>query len=157
MKSLRPISSADGLTTSIDMPATPDEIMALVQDVTRWPVLLPHYRNVSIVGQDGEAVEAAMSAMRGPIPIWWRSLVAIDGHAPSIVFNHTGGFTAGMIVTWTFRVTNGAATTVTITHDPSRIPSMFRKRLTTAVVGRLFIDPVARRTLQSFRDRLALR
>src|SRR6478752_6875263 len=81
-----------------------DAIVALAADVERWPVILPHYRWVTLLDGGGDRKTVEMAARRGRFPVRWRAMQEIERHKPwpVIRYRHTGGVTKGMNVAWTF-------------------------------------------------------
>jgi hypothetical protein len=80
------------------------------------------------------------------LPVAWRSRSWAEGATRRLRFRHLGGATAGMDVTW--RIESGAdgRTNVSIEHE-------FRPRfdLWAVLVDRLFVQPIASRTLATFK------
>ena len=139
-------------TVSIDVRSAPETVFALAREVERWPRLLPHYVAVTVLerGTDG-SVTARMVARRPVIPVLgldlpiaWRSRVRVDDDDLGLHFRHLGGATAGMAVTWRIERT-ATGCRVGIEHE-------FRPRIGAWawIVDRLFVRPIARRTLASF-------
>jgi len=150
-------------TVSIDIAAPPELVFRLARDITRWPQLLPHYRSVRVLAgrPDGSNV-LRMIAVRPLIgigfglPVVWRARTWAEPAALRLRFQHLGGVTAGMDVTWRIeRTATGAH--VEIEHMfRRRVPvPLLRGRLgdeaLPAFVDRFFTRPIARRTLETFR------
>jgi ribosome-associated toxin RatA of RatAB toxin-antitoxin module len=140
-------------TLSIDVEAPARLVFDLARDVQRWPVLLPHYRDVRVEEREPDgAVTARMLAIRPVvpllgygIPVAWRSRTWAEEATLRLRFVHRGGATNGMDVTWRIEET-AAGCRVSIDHvfDP-RVPGW------AALVYRLFVRPIATRTLASFK------
>jgi ribosome-associated toxin RatA of RatAB toxin-antitoxin module len=138
----------------IDIEAPARLVFDLARDVERWPDLLPHYLRVGVRKRNPDGSQAAeMVAVRrlpGPfdlgIPVAWRARTWAEENALRLRFRHIGGATGGMDVTWRIEST-GAGCRVTIEHD-------FRPRLTVwaPIVDRLFVRPIAGRTLATFKS-----
>lgn len=145
----------------IDVNAPGQRVFGLAHDVTRWPELLAHYRKVTVLSQNGDKLTARMSAVRplGPlgVPVGWRARTWTDVSNPSdlrLRFVHTGGATRGMDVTWhiTPRGADGAdGSHVAIDHDFERPLPIIGSDLFPAIVDRLFVRPIAGRTLATFK------
>jgi ribosome-associated toxin RatA of RatAB toxin-antitoxin module len=142
----------------IDVDAPGAVVFDLARNVEKWPVMLPHYRKVTILSRKDDEISAAMSAIRraGPldVPVGWRTRAwsdAGDGADLQLRFVHTGGPTRGMDVTWhiTPRATGGS--NVAIVHDFVRPLPLLGGELFPAVVDRLFVRPIAGRTLATFK------
>ena len=141
-------------TIGIDVEAPGRLVFDLARDVERWPDLLPHYLRVGVRRRDPDGSRVAeMVALRrlpGPlglgIPVAWRARTWAEEDALRLRFRHVGGATRGMDVTWRIEPT-AAGCRVTIEHD-------FRPRLAVwaPVVDRLFVRPIAGRTLASFKS-----
>jgi ribosome-associated toxin RatA of RatAB toxin-antitoxin module len=139
---------------AIDVAAPPSLVFALAKDVERWADLLPHYAAVEVLGRDATrgTVDARFVARRPLIgvlglglPVAWRSRTWNDPDTLRLRFLHRGGATNGMDVTWRIEPLAGG-TRVTIDHE-------FRPRVPgwAAFVDRVFTQPIAGRTLATFR------
>jgi hypothetical protein len=140
---------------TIEIAASPDLVFRLARDPLRWPALLPHYARASAVERmpDGSIV-ADFVARRSLVPLLglglpvaWRSRTWSEPADLRLRFRHLGGATAGMDVTW--RIEPGPAgrgARVTIEHD-------FRPRIRpwATLTDRLFVRPIAGRTLTTFK------
>ncbi len=142
---------------AVEMAAPPARVFDMVRDVTRWPTLLPHYRQVSVESRAGERVVARMVAVRsfGPLelPVAWRAAHWADPANPDdlrLHFLHLRGPTRGMSVTWHIRPRQGGSL-VTIEHDFSRPVPLLGPDLVPRLIDRLFVRPIAGRTLAAFR------
>ena len=136
-------------TVGIDAAAPADLVFRLARDVERWPRLLPHYVRVRPIERraDGSLV-AEMVARRSLVgllglglPVAWRSRTWSEPEPRRLRFQHLGGATAGMDVTWRIESTEGGCS-VTIEHE-------FRPRVPgwAWFVDRAFTRPIATRTL----------
>jgi ribosome-associated toxin RatA of RatAB toxin-antitoxin module len=141
----------------IDMTAAPRTVFDMARDVSRWPELLPHYRKVTIRSRDGDRIMATMRAVRpvGPVrlPVWWRTEQwpeATDDSDLRLRFEHVAGATRGMHVTWHIRPTTSGSR-VTIEHDFRRHLPLLGDELFPRIVDRLFVRPIAGRTLATFK------
>ena len=142
----------------ISVAAPPDRVFELARQVARWPELLPHYRSVTVEAQRGERLLARMTAVRrlGPLrlPVTWRAEHWSDASDPAdlrLRFRHVRGVTRGMQVTWHIRPEGGQdRSSVTIEHDFSR-PLPLVGDVLPVVVDRLFVRPIAGRTLGTFK------
>ncbi len=136
------------MRNAIVIQAPAQTIYARAADTERWPQVLPHYRFVRVLGREGEVRSIEMAAFRDVdalhvrIPVRWRAQQINDAKTPSIRFRHVAGWTTGMQVLWSFEERDGA-TLVTIDH---RWNSPLARS-----IGRLFVDPIATRTLRTFK------
>ncbi len=145
---------------SIDVSAPPARVFQLASDIARWPELLLHYRKVTIESRKGNRTLAQMTALRsfGPmrIPVTWRAQEWPDSSDPAdlqLHFRHVRGVTRGMDVTWHIRPAgdDGAASHVTIEHVFSRPLAIVGPDVLPRLVDRLFVKPIASRTLATFK------
>jgi ribosome-associated toxin RatA of RatAB toxin-antitoxin module len=145
-------------TLAIDMHAPPDLVFRLARDIERWPALLPHYLRVRVVERHADgSLLAQMVATRALVPVVglglpvvWRARTWNEPAARRLRFVHQGGATAGMDVTWRIEPASMGCR-VSIDHD-------FRPNLPAPAssawavfVDRLFVRPIASRTLRTFK------
>ncbi len=137
------------LTTWISAP--PAAVFPLVAHISMWPERLPHYRYVKILSQSGDETVAAMSARRGPIPVFWHAVQTLDRAAHRIRFRHVRGVTRGMEVLWTLDDEDGG-TRATIVHDLDLRWPLIGPWFAQRVIEDRFIKPIASRTLRRFKE-----
>ena len=138
----------------MDIAAPAELLFRLVRDVERWPALLPHYASVDVAERRADGSVMARYVARRPLvpvlgiglPVAWRSRAWSEPDPPRLRFVHVGGATAGMTVTWRIEPTAAGACRVTLEH-------VFRPRIApwAPLVDRLFVRPIAGRTLATFR------
>lgn len=141
-------------TIGIDIGAPPRLVFDLARDVERWPALLPHYVRVTVRERhaDGRrtadmvAVRAVIRALGLGIPVAWRATTWSEPSTLRLRFRHLAGATRGMDVTWQIEPT-ASGCRVDIEHD-------FRPRIApwAVIVDRLFVRPIAGRTLATFKS-----
>jgi ribosome-associated toxin RatA of RatAB toxin-antitoxin module len=141
-------------TIGIDIEAPARVVFDLAREVERWPDLLPHYLRVRVRTRnpDGSQVAEMVAVRRLPgplglgIPVAWRARTWAEADSLRLRFRHIGGATGGMDVTWRIESTETGCR-VTIEHD-------FRPKLAVwaAIVDRLFVRPIAGRTLATFKS-----
>jgi ribosome-associated toxin RatA of RatAB toxin-antitoxin module len=142
----------------IDVNVDPRALFELARDVERWPLILPHYRRVTVLSRKNGVLLATMSAVRrvGPTAaaVSWRSRVwaeADDGADLRLRFVHVRGATSGMDVTWHITPRpNGC--NVAIVHDFTRRLPFVPADWFPALVDRLFVRPIAGQTLATFKQ-----
>jgi hypothetical protein len=132
------------------MHAEPGVVLRLAGAVEDWPRILPHYRWVCVLADDGHGQRIVEMAARRDVfgrigwPLRWtaRQIIGSD----RVEFVHIAGITRGMEVAWTCSPAAGGATTVRIRHvfKPAwPVPAL----LVRLIVGEYFVNSVARRTL----------
>lgn len=141
----------------IEARASVDDCFRAGADVERWPDILPHYRWVRFQRKDGFGsglVEMAARRAFGPLPypVWWVSEMTIDESRPAVIYRHVDGVTTGMDVEWTFQPLGEGRTLIQIVHDwppgPAwPLPRAARRLIGDLVIGPVFINDVAGRTL----------
>lgn len=135
--------------TSIVIHAAREKVFETVRHLTRWPEVLPHYREVKTLRQDGTKAIVRMACWRTGIPIAWVSAYEANPATLELHFEHLRGWTKGMIVVWRLTAT-GEGTLVEIVHD-LRFRVLALAWLAEPIIGRFFIDHVARKTLRVFK------
>lgn len=136
--------------TSILIHAPREKIFEAVRDLSRWPELLPHYRYVTTLREEGSLEIVKMACVRSGIPIAWISAYHADHSTLELHFEHLRAWTKGMKVVWTLTPT-ADGTLVEIVHD-----LRFRIRglgwLVEPIIGGFFIENVAQQTLRTFKQ-----
>lgn len=127
-----------------------EKIFAVVSDLGRWPVLLPHYRSVTFLAKESGRDIVRMAASRSGLPISWVSAYEADPVSLELRFEHLRHWTKGMQVVWTLTPTRDG-TRVEIVHELDfRIRSL--AWLAEPVIGGFFIGNIARKTLRAFKQ-----
>ena len=129
-----------------------DNIVTLAVDTERWPIILPHYRWVTLLEGGGDHKTVEMAARRGQFPVKWRATqdVERDGPTPVIRFHHIGGVTKGMDVAWTFEPVDGAVN-VRIDHDFSPPWPVVGGLVSDRIIGPHFVEAIAGKTLDTIK------
>ena len=130
-----------------------EKIFETVSQLLRWPEFLPHYRFVralTLRTPEGEGWQGLhMSAAGGWFPVAWKAAFRADPSQLELHFEHVAFLTKGMRVVWTLTPVEGG-TLVEILHVLD-----FRVRglgwLMEPLLQHGFIEPVARRTLATFK------
>jgi len=139
-------------SSSIVMNAPLERIFEVTSDLDNWVPMLPHYRYIETLEEAPDHKIVIMACYRGWMPLSWTSRIEIDPDAPTVTFTHLKKFTKGMIVVWSYKQTDEGVL-VTITHDLKfRVPAL--APLADYIIGNYFIDPVAGRTLATFKELL---
>jgi hypothetical protein len=137
---------------TVEMDGDLERIVALAADIERWPVILPHYRWVTLLAGGGDHKTVEMAARRGRIPVKWRAVQEIErgGATPVIRFRHIGGVTKGMDVAWTFSPGPGPVS-VRIDHDFAPPWPVVGSLVADRIIGPHFIEAIAGRTLATIK------
>jgi ribosome-associated toxin RatA of RatAB toxin-antitoxin module len=140
-------------TQIAEITAPPELVFRLASDVERWPHLLPHYLRANVVERHADGSKTvefvALRRLFGPlgvgIPVAWRARTSNDPRTRLLRFVHRGGATGGMSVTWRIEPIAGGSR-VSIEHLFEGGAEAYAR-----IVIRLFVRPIAGRTLATFR------
>lgn len=137
---------------TVEMSGDLDNIVALAADTERWPIILPHYRWVTLLEGGGDHKTVEMAARRGRFPVKWRATqdVERDGPTPVIRFHHIGGVTKGMDVAWTFQPHDDGVS-VRIDHDFTPPWPVVGGLVADRVIGPHFVEAIAGKTLTTIK------
>ncbi len=127
------------------------EVYGLAAPVERWPEILPHYRWVRVLEDDGEGRRLVeMAARRDRIPVRWRAEQRLFPDVPRITFRHVGGITKGMEVEWAFVPQSDGIVRVSILHDLPRLAGwpLIGDLAAERIVGPFFVSNIAGKTLR---------
>jgi len=144
-------------TNEIDIVGEPalirPRIYQLAADIQDWPTLLPHYRYMRILEQSKQHKVAEFGASRDGFPVSWRARQELFPEEYRITFTHTGGVTKGMWVEWRLEP-RVACVHVTIEHKLTYPVPILGPWFAQYIVGGLFIDNIANRTLRCIRAKV---
>ncbi|MEZ5301793.1 MAG: SRPBCC family protein [Verrucomicrobiales bacterium] len=141
--------------TSIIIHAPRERIFEVTANLENWVPMLPHYREIKFFERsaDGRKNRVKMACWRGIIPISWHSIHEIKPDSMEVHFTHLRAFTKGMVVVWKYEPlpeAEGGGVRVTITHDLNfRVAAL--APLMEPIIAHGFIDPVASKTLATFK------
>lgn len=130
------------------------EVYRLAAPVERWPEILPHYRWVRVLEDDGEGRRLVeMAARRSGIPVRWRAEQRLFPGEPRITFRHVGGVTKGMEVEWAFAPGEDGVL-VSILHDLPRLVGwpLIGGLAAERIVGPFFVSNIAGKTLRRIKE-----
>jgi len=130
----------------ISIAAPPDVIFHIAANTLEWPRILPHYRFVRKLSEDGGSQTIHMGARRGFIPVEWVAQQTNVADIPEIRFTHIRGWTRGMEVAWNFVVEPGA-TRVIISHRLSFRFPIAADWIAEHVIANFFVKHIADQTL----------
>ena len=143
---------------AIEIAAPARTVFDLARDVVAWPTLLPHYRSVTVRSRNDGALVVDMRAIRrfGPIPfpVGWRSRAWSEHDRDDdlrLRFVHVAGATRGMDVTWHITPRADDSCAVSIVHEFERRLPLIGPNVFPRVIDRLFVQPIAGRTLATFK------
>jgi ribosome-associated toxin RatA of RatAB toxin-antitoxin module len=122
-------------------------IYALAAAVERWPALLPHYRWVRVLAENGPRRLVEMAARRDVIPVRWQAEQVCDPATPRITFRHVRGITTGMEVEWRFTPC-ADGTHVSIQHGLHLGWPLVGGLVADYIIGPLFVANIAGKTLR---------
>jgi uncharacterized membrane protein len=135
---------------TVDAPAA--RIYTLAARIEEWPQILPHYRWVTILRDEGPRRLVEMAATRDGIPVKWVSIQELDPARHVICFRHVRGITRGMTVEWTIEPAAGGML-VRISHDfDPPWPRPLGPLVARYIVGDLFVHNVADKTLRRIKS-----
>lgn len=123
----------------------------LAAAVENWPDILPHYRWVRVIRNDGHERLVEMAARRDVIPVRWRAIQVCDPITPRITFRHVGGVTTGMDVAWMFEP-GPDDLTVRIVHDFDPPWPLVGGLVADRIIGPLFVENIAGKTLHRIKE-----
>lgn len=132
--------------TSITIDAPASRIYEFAHKTDRWPQILPHYRFVHVLSQDGSERTIEMAARRSVFPVRWTAIQRDDPQTPAIYFHHVRGWTRGMDVVWIFEE-RGPRTHVSIVHDVVFRFPVAAQLIERFIITPFFIEGIAKRTL----------
>lgn len=128
-------------------------IFQLAADIQDWPAILPHYRYMHIRERSERHKQADYGASRDGIPVKWSARQELFPESNRITFLHTAGVTKGMWVEWKLeKWPNGVR--VTILHKLRYPVPVLGPLIAKYIVGRLFVENIAGKTLRCFKDRV---
>jgi ribosome-associated toxin RatA of RatAB toxin-antitoxin module len=134
----------------IDAPL--DAVFALARDIEAWPRLLSSYRWCRVLERAPSRVVFAMGGWVRGWPARWTAVQEAHPADGRIRFEHVRGITRGMEVEWRL-TTRGQGVEVEIVHDLTMRWPLIGRLVGDLIVGPVFIDDIARRTLQALKAR----
>lgn len=122
-----------------------------MQDIVRWPEILPHYRAVSDAGRDPVGRPLFRMTVRcGGIPVSWTSVCDVRETALELCFEHLTGWTKGMKEVWTFTPTRDGTRAEIVQNLAFRIPLL--AWLIEPVLGVFVVRASARKSLSALKQ-----
>ncbi len=126
--------------------AAPETIFALAADVERWPHLSRAYRWCRVLERRPNGVVFEMGGVIRGLPVRWAARQERYPDQGRIVFRHIRGITVGMVVEWQLR-SEPTGVRVILTHDLVMRWPLIGRLVADFIVGPLFIDWIATRTI----------
>ena len=137
---------------TIFIQADTETIYRLAAPVERWPEILPHYRWVRVLEDDGEGRRLVeMAARRDWFPVRWRAEQRLFPDVHRITFRHVGGITKGMDVEWAFAPGKDGVQ-VSILHDLRLWWPLIGGLVADRIIGPLFVADIAGKTLRRIKE-----
>ena len=137
---------------SILIDAGAARVYDLAAAVENWPDLLPHYRWVTILRDEGERRLVEMAATRDGFPVRWVSLQWRDPHARTVRYRHVRGVTRGMDVEWTIEPGPGGVRARIVHVFDAPWPRPLGPLIARYVVCDLFVHDIAAKTLLHIKE-----
>ena len=137
---------------TIDAPAA--RIYDLAAPIERWPEILPHYRSVTLLRDEGDWRLAEMAATRDGVPVRWVSIQELSPAQHRIRFRHVRGATRGMDVEWIIEPdpdSDGMLVRIVHVFDPPW-PRPLGSLAARYIVGDLFVRNIANKTLRRIKE-----
>jgi ribosome-associated toxin RatA of RatAB toxin-antitoxin module len=131
--------------------APSDTVFALARDVESWPRLLPQYRWCRVIERRDNGVTFSMGGWIRGWPARWTARQECSVEARRIHFRHLQGITRGMQVEWRFDP-RPAGVDVELVHALEMAWPLIGRPVGNLVVGPVFIDWIARKTLAAIKD-----
>ena len=140
---------------------TAAQMFQLAAELEQWTTLLPHYWMMDVTEKSDAHKIASFGAwrvfdlglFRWRFPCKWRARQELFREENRITFKHIGGITKGMWVEWRI-VETEKGIDVTIYHELSYPVPILGALFANAIVGKLFVSPIANRTLATFKQRI---
>lgn len=133
--------------------ASAESVFALGSDVERWPEMDAAYTWCRVLSRGAEAIVFEMAGRIRGWPARWTARQERHPTQRRIVFQHLAGMTRGMVVEWRIVPVNDG-TRVTILHDLVMAWPLIGRLVSDIIVGPIFIDWIARRTLKGVQREL---
>ncbi len=125
-----------------------EAVFALACDVESWPRLLRDYRWCRVLERTPDRLVFAMGGWIRGWPARWTAVQEPRPNEHRISFRHLRGITRGMQVEWRF-ASDGNAVEVELVHDLVMRWPLIGRLVGNLIVGPMFIDFIARKTLKA--------
>ncbi|MGQ0572153.1 MAG: type II toxin-antitoxin system RatA family toxin [Armatimonadota bacterium] len=128
-----------------------EAVFALARDVESWPRLLPDYQWCRVLERSPTRLVFAMGGRIRGWPARWTAVQEPRPDEHRIFFRHIRGITTGMEVEWRFSP-NSDGVDVELVHDLTMRWPLIGRMVGDLIVGPIFIDFIARKTLRAVRS-----
>ena len=129
-----------------------DAVFALAADVEGWPALLRDYGWCRILERTPDRVVFSMGGWIRGWPARWTAVQEPHLERRRILFRHIKGVTTGMTVEWEIEP-DGDGVEVALVHDLVTRWPLVGRLAGDWIVGPIFIDYIARKTLDAVKQR----
>lgn len=126
--------------------AAPERVLEIVAAVEDWPTLDRAYRWCRILERSPQKIVFEMAGLIRGFPARWTAIQERFPNQHRILFSHIGGLTTGMQVDWTL-TPQAEGVHAVLTHDLVLRWPMIGRLASDLVIGPLFIDWIATRTM----------
>jgi ribosome-associated toxin RatA of RatAB toxin-antitoxin module len=127
-------------------------VFALASDVEAWTGLLPEYRWCRVLERSPQRLVFAMGGWIRGWPARWTAVQEPRPDERRITFRHIKGIAVGMVVEWRFAAA-GDTIDVELAHDLVMRWPVIGRLVSDLIVGPIFIDYIARKTLRAVKAR----
>ncbi len=123
-------------------------VFSLARDVESWSRLRPEYRWFRVIERTPQTLTFEMGGWIRGWPARWTAVAEPRLDQQRITFRHIRGITKGMHVEWRFSPGDDGVT-VELVHDLVMQWPLIGRLVSDLIVGPIFIDWTARKTLQA--------
>jgi ribosome-associated toxin RatA of RatAB toxin-antitoxin module len=136
-----------------------DEIFITAADLPKWPEFLSHYRANTYISKMSWGGIIKMCCVRTPpgLTMTWISRFEVDPDRRELRFEHlksTFNATRGMKVVWTFTNVENNGIKVEISHELNLKWPIIGGFVAQYIVGSLFINHIATKTLAGLKRKI---
>ncbi len=136
------------LVHRVQIAAPLDLVFGLARDVEGWSRLRPEYRWFHVLDRTPQALTFEMGGWIRGWPARWTAVQEPRLDQQRITFRHIRGITKGMCVEWRFSPSDDGVA-VELVHDLVMRWPLIGRLVSDLIVGPIFIDFTARKTLQA--------
>jgi hypothetical protein len=142
-------------TNRIFIQAKPAKVYEAAWRIEDWPRLLQHYRWVTVFSSKASLRKVEMAASRDGFPCRWQSDQILYPKQKKVYYLHTNSFwTTGMKVWWILKPGKKGGTEILLTHEMPPKNNALARWFYSFVVGHLFVENIADKTLAGIKRHL---